>query len=71
MGLFPTGTMQSWLPLILVVLSQLFTVLFIDLIGRVIRRWPGRSVPAQRQASGAAPPDGVNCRTDLPPIPTD
>ncbi|MGA7866832.1 MAG: hypothetical protein WCA23_23060 [Stellaceae bacterium] len=57
MGLFPTGTMQSWLPLILMVLSQLFTVLFIDLIGRVIRRWPGRSVPAQRQASDAAPPD--------------
>ncbi|MGB9647988.1 MAG: hypothetical protein WCB44_23140 [Stellaceae bacterium] len=59
MGLFPTGTMQSWLPLILMVLSQLFTVLFIDVIGRVIRRWPGRSVLAQRQASDAAPPDGV------------
>ncbi|MGC1891906.1 MAG: hypothetical protein WA709_38495 [Stellaceae bacterium] len=51
--------MQSWLPLILMVLSQLFTVLFIDVIGRVIRRWPGRSVLAQRQASDAAPPDGV------------
>ena len=59
MGLFPTGTMQSWLPLIFMVLSQLFTVMFIDLIGRVIQRWPGRSVPAQRQASDAAPPDSV------------
>ena len=59
MGLFRTWMMQSWLPLILVVLSQLFTVLFIDVIGRVIRRWPGRSVPAQRQVSDAAPPDSV------------
>ena len=59
MGLFRTGMMQSWLPLILVVLSQLFTVLFIDVISRVIRRWPGRSVPAQRQVSDAAPPDSV------------
>jgi hypothetical protein len=59
MGLLPTGVMQSWLPLVLVVLGQLFTLLFIDVIGRVIRRWPGRSVPAQRQASDAAPPDGV------------
>ena len=65
MGLLPSGMMQSWLPLVLVVLSQLFTLLFIDVIGRVIRRWRGGSVPAQRQAreavqsSDAAPPDGV------------
>ena len=56
MGFLTTGMMQSWLPLVLVVLSQLFTVLFIGVIGRVIRRWPGRSVPAQRQAREAAPP---------------
>jgi hypothetical protein len=54
-----TGIAQSWLTVAAAVLSQLFTLLFIDVIGRVIRRWPGRSVPAQRQASDAAPPDGV------------
>jgi hypothetical protein len=36
---------------------QLFTVLFIDIIGRVIWRWSGRSVPVERQARGAAPPE--------------
>jgi hypothetical protein len=65
MGLLPTGVMQSWLPLVLVVLSQLFTLLFIDVIGRMIQRWPGRSVPAQRQegevtqSSGARPAEWV------------
>ena len=54
MGIHTSGMMQPWLPLILVVLSQLFTLLFIDVIGRVIRRWPGGSVPAQRRARGAA-----------------
>ena len=65
MGLLPTGVMQSWLPLILVVISQLFTLLFIDVIGRMIRRWPGRSVQPQRQereatqSSDAAPAEWV------------
>ena len=74
MGLLTSGMMQSWLPLVLVVLSQLFTVLFIDLIDRVIRRWPGRSGGAQRhereatQSSDAAL-DWRNCRTDVAPIP--
>ena len=59
MGLPTSGMLQSWLPLVLVVLSQLITLLFIGVIDRVIRRWPGRSVPAQRHARDATPPGSV------------
>jgi hypothetical protein len=52
MGLFPTGMMQSWLPLILVVLSQLFTLLFIGGIARALRR-NGRGPLGQRSARRA------------------
>ena len=40
MGFLTTGTMQSWLPLVLVVLSQLFTLLFIAIVSRVLQRKP-------------------------------
>jgi hypothetical protein len=33
-----TGMMQSWLTVPTVVLSQMFTLLFIGIIGRVVRR---------------------------------
>ena len=38
MGALSTGMMQSWLTVPTVVLSQIFTLLFIGLIGRVVRR---------------------------------
>jgi hypothetical protein len=69
MGVLTTGMMQSWLPLILVVLSQLFTLLFIHVIDRVIQALAGqiRSGPAAVEGSGS--PGGVKMRTDLPSIP--
>ena len=54
MGALSTGMMQSWLTVPTVVLSQIFTLLFIGVIGRVVRR-KARGLLGERSPRRRAP----------------